>query len=215
MKYLLIILLALSVTSFSYAADESIELTTYYPAPYGDYEDLYVSNSLGVGTNSPDASAMLDLSATNDIAAGTPRGFLPPVMEETEIGNISNPAKGLIVYNTDKDEWWGYNGAWKKIGSISSDETLEVDRIKTKHISFSSDYISSDDTNHGLTQSNIYTSNGTLYITVDSAADGNVNPDIAIGKDGENRIVVGNSNTNIYRFENSGNNPANYPVPSD
>ena len=54
MKYLLIIILALSVTSFSYAAgadtEETIELTTYYPAPYGDYDELQ-SNKLAVGSN--------------------------------------------------------------------------------------------------------------------------------------------------------------------
>ncbi len=33
---------------------EEITLTTYYPAPYGAYEELYVSENLGVGTDEPD-----------------------------------------------------------------------------------------------------------------------------------------------------------------
>lgn len=49
MKYLLMILLALSITNFSYAEDESIELTTYYPAPYGDYDELTVTDNIQVG----------------------------------------------------------------------------------------------------------------------------------------------------------------------
>jgi len=46
MKYLLIIILALSITGLCYAEDETeeITLTTYYPAPYGDYDSLVVDN---------------------------------------------------------------------------------------------------------------------------------------------------------------------------
>ena len=62
MKYFLFIILVLSMTSFSYAADESVELTTYYPAPYGDYEELTTSSNtflaidsgnVGIGTTAP------------------------------------------------------------------------------------------------------------------------------------------------------------------
>jgi len=48
MKNLLFVILVLSVVGMCYAQDESIELTTYYPAPYGDY-DWLTADSLQVG----------------------------------------------------------------------------------------------------------------------------------------------------------------------
>ncbi len=50
----------------------------------------------GIGTTSPDASARLEVSATN-------KGFLPPRVALTAInaaGPIPSPATGLLVYNT-------------------------------------------------------------------------------------------------------------------
>lgn len=49
--------------------------------------------NVGIGTNSPDASAALDIASTN-------KGFLPPRMTSTERDAISNPAKGLMIFNT-------------------------------------------------------------------------------------------------------------------
>lgn len=49
---------------------------------------------LGIGTNSPNASAMLDVTATN-------KGLLLPRMNNTQKNAISNPATGLIVFCID------------------------------------------------------------------------------------------------------------------
>ena len=49
---------------------------------------------LGIGTNSPNASAMLDVTATN-------KGLLLPRMTNAQKNAISNPAIGLIVFCTD------------------------------------------------------------------------------------------------------------------
>lgn len=53
-----------------------------------------VSAQTGIGTTTPDASAKLDVSSTN-------KGFLPPRMTNTQRNAISNPAAGLMVYQTD------------------------------------------------------------------------------------------------------------------
>ena len=53
--------------------------------------------SVGIGTVTPDASAILDLSATT-------KGFLPPRMTETERLAISSPTIGLMVYQTDEPD---------------------------------------------------------------------------------------------------------------
>lgn len=53
-------------------------------------------SQLGVGTNSPDASAQLDVTATN-------KGFLAPriaLTSTSDVTTIASPATGLMVYNT-------------------------------------------------------------------------------------------------------------------
>jgi hypothetical protein len=48
---------------------------------------------LGVGTVTPDASSLLDVSSTS-------KGLLPPRMTVTQRNAIVNPANGLIIFNT-------------------------------------------------------------------------------------------------------------------
>jgi hypothetical protein len=53
--------------------------------------------SVGIGTVSPNSSAILDLSATT-------KGFLPPRMTESQRLAISTPTIGLMVYQTDEPD---------------------------------------------------------------------------------------------------------------
>lgn len=57
---------------------------------------LTAFSQLGVGTNSPDASAQLDVTATD-------KGFLAPriaLTGATDVATIASPATGLMIYNT-------------------------------------------------------------------------------------------------------------------
>ncbi|RNA62599.1 hypothetical protein D1631_11970 [Chryseobacterium nematophagum] len=54
----------------------------------------YVGGRIGMGTFSPDPSAILDLISSDN-------GFLPPRMLKTEMNAIANPALGLVVFCTD------------------------------------------------------------------------------------------------------------------
>jgi hypothetical protein len=76
----------------------------------------YFDTVLGVGTTSPNASSILDLTSTT-------KGFLPPRMTGAQAEAIGTPAAGLLVYSTDGSGatitslgWWGYNGTtWVKL----------------------------------------------------------------------------------------------------
>ena len=60
---------------------------------------------VGIGTASPAASSVLDLTSTT-------KGFLPPRMTATERAAIGSPENGLIVYQTDGSVGlWVYNGS--------------------------------------------------------------------------------------------------------
>jgi len=62
------------------------------------------NGNVGVGTASPAASALLDLSSTA-------KGLLPPRMTTTQRNAISSPATGLVIYNTTDGVLQTYDGA--------------------------------------------------------------------------------------------------------
>jgi hypothetical protein len=68
-----------------------------------------VGGSVGIGTTTPAASSLLDVTSTT-------KGFLPPRMTTTQINAISSPAAGLVVYNTTLAVLCFYDGTgWKKV----------------------------------------------------------------------------------------------------
>lgn len=58
------------------------------------FVSIYATAQTGIGTITPDPSAKLEVSSSN-------KGFLPPRMTGTQRAAISNPAAGLMVYQTD------------------------------------------------------------------------------------------------------------------
>jgi hypothetical protein len=69
--------------------------------------------SVGVGTTTPDPSALLDLDSRV-------RGFLPPRVNNTEMNSIASPAEGLMVYNTEDPGVFVYiSGNWEKLRIVS------------------------------------------------------------------------------------------------
>jgi hypothetical protein len=69
-------------------------------------------SAIAISTNSaaPDGSALLDMTSTN-------KGILIPRMTSVQRAQITTPAAGLMVYDTDLAGFWFYNGtAWSGIG---------------------------------------------------------------------------------------------------
>lgn len=73
---------------------------------------MILSNgNVGIGTASPNISALLHLSSTT-------KGFLPPVMTTTQKTAISSPPAGLMVYDSTLNKLCVYTGsAWEAIAS--------------------------------------------------------------------------------------------------
>jgi hypothetical protein len=75
---------------------------------------------VGIGTSTPDASAKLQIDATN-------KGFLPPRVSLTGSGDIStiaSPAEGLLVYNIGttglEEGYYFWNGAqWSTMATVT------------------------------------------------------------------------------------------------
>jgi hypothetical protein len=84
------------------------------------------TQNVGIGTNTPNTSAQLDISSTT-------KGLLPPRMTQAQRNAIVSPAPGLLVYQTDltagyyyyKDQFGGWqqittgiipNSLWSRLG---------------------------------------------------------------------------------------------------
>ena len=71
---------------------------------------------IGIGTSTPNAAALLDVTSTNS-------GFLPPRMTYLQKNAISNPVGGLMIWCSDcgsKGQMLLYNGLeWKDISGSS------------------------------------------------------------------------------------------------
>jgi hypothetical protein len=64
---------------------------------------VYAQQNVGIGTNTPNNSAILDLTATN-------KGLLIPRMTSIQRTAIVTPATGLLVFDTDFDQFWYFDG---------------------------------------------------------------------------------------------------------
>jgi hypothetical protein len=72
---------------------------------YGDF----ATRQIGIGTATPDASSILDLTSTL-------LGFLPPRMTNTQRDAIGSPATALLLWSTTDDKFNYYNGSnWRSL----------------------------------------------------------------------------------------------------
>jgi hypothetical protein len=82
-----------------------------------EYFSLLAGGNVGIGTTTPNASALLDVYSTTS-------GLLPPRMTTTQRNAISSPATGLTIYNTTTVELETYDGAtngWEAVGAYAAD----------------------------------------------------------------------------------------------
>lgn len=74
------------------------------------------TGNIGIGTETPDASAVLDVSSTS-------RGFLPPRMTKVQRDAIATPAEGLMISCTDctvEGLHQYINGSWQAMVTSST-----------------------------------------------------------------------------------------------
>lgn len=84
-----------------------------------------MAQGVGIGTNTPNPKAALEINSTN-------KGILIPSMTSSQRIAISTPPNGLLVYDTDKNEFYHYTGTvWRAIlnGEYWSRPITARDRI--------------------------------------------------------------------------------------
>ncbi|HEV7380938.1 MAG TPA: hypothetical protein VGN64_14155, partial [Dyadobacter sp.] len=77
------------------------------------YQSAYSQNNVGINTDNPDASAVLDVTSTQ-------KGLLIPRMTLEQRGLIATPAKGLLIFQIDGTQgFYFYNGTtWTTLKGI-------------------------------------------------------------------------------------------------
>ena len=68
------------------------------------FGNIGMAQSVGIGTNTPDASAQLDISSTT-------KGLLPPRMTTAQRDLITTPAAGLVLFNSTTNSIQLYSGS--------------------------------------------------------------------------------------------------------
>ncbi len=85
---------------------------------------LAQSDNVGIGTTTPNASALLDLVSTN-------KGFLAPRMTQAQRIAISSPAAGLIVFQTDNTPGYFYFDGSSWLRFVSNTATIPFNLISS------------------------------------------------------------------------------------
>ncbi|MFI1770557.1 DUF1566 domain-containing protein [Thalassobellus citreus] len=101
-------------------------------------------SQIGIGTPTPDASSVLELSSTT-------QGFLPPRMTYSDMTSIVSPAEGLVVYCLDCDPkglcYYDGTDFLNTVSGLVASELLEIGKFMHGGIVF---WIDPTDSSHGL-----------------------------------------------------------------
>lgn len=87
----------------------------------------YVQGQVGIGTQTPDASSVLDVVSTD-------KGLLIPRMTTAQKNAIASPAEGLLVYDSDLQRFYFYQSGWRELSAQSlltdadNDTKVEVEK---------------------------------------------------------------------------------------
>lgn len=128
------------------------------------------TGSVGIGVAVPNSSAVLELATSTT----TPKGFLPPRMTKTVRDNISSPAEGLVIYQTDNTPglYQRVSGGWASLGTLNT-ESMATAQAPTSSVTLAP-----------ATTTYVYSDNNT------AAANGTVT--LGGGVEGQRLVVVNN-----------------------
>ena len=162
---------------------------------------MSISAQVGIGTENPDASAILELDSDS-------QGMLTPRMTSAQRMGIASPAEGLMVYDTDEDLFYYYTtGTWTPLETgIKRDNYKLVKSIAD----LADELVAGGGSNYLLSPNYVYEINGTIFVDYPI----NINDAYVMGEDSvEDRLVnatgtalfTGNKGGSLRRFLIVGN----------
>ena len=140
-------------------------------------------SQVGIGTVTPDASSMLDISSTE-------KGMLAPRMTTAERVAITTPANGLLVYDISENAFYFYQSStWVKMKSESASRVNH--KIIKSAADLSEELAAGSGNKYLLTTNTLYEINGT--VTLAHSID--LNNAYLIGLDTNEDILVNSGGT--------------------
>ncbi|MFV8324303.1 hypothetical protein [Flavobacterium sp. ZS1P14] len=143
-----------------------------------------VFSQVGIGTVTPNASSVLDVSSTT-------QGMLTPRMTSVQRTTITSPADGLIVYDTDLKSFYYYNStltAWTKMSSEANGR-LKFKLIRSTDVLatvLAAEKTAGGSTKYLLEANTLYEINGTINVDLPIE----LNNAYVIGMDaGEDKLI--------------------------
>ncbi|WGK65594.1 hypothetical protein [Croceiramulus getboli] len=142
----------------------------------------FASAQVGIGTTTPEASAILDINSTS-------QGLLPPRMTTAQRNAIVSPAPGLVVYDSDEGVHYAYSGSsWNAMsaGARRSNYVL---------VQSEADFPAPVGGKITLDEATLYEING--LVTVSNYID--LNGAKIEGRDAQEDIIVNNSGSTLFQ----------------
>ncbi len=89
-----------------------------------------IAQNVGIGTNTPHASAILDITSTT-------KGLLAPRLTNEQMITMPSPANGLLIYNTDQNKYYYYqNTTWLPVSSSANTWLYSTSHMYNNPVSF-------------------------------------------------------------------------------
>ena len=168
-----------------------------YNAKVGQSNSIVLGNgsaNVGVGTTTPNSTAVLDLTSTS-------QGILVPRMSTTNRTSISSPATGLMVYDNTLNNFYYYNGsAWTAIGSATSPWTTSGTNIQNSNsgnVGIGKAPKHGMDVSNGINSDSSYLIKGTQVLSIKGTSDIEMGPGAGSSlAGGTQNLFVGDSTGN-------------------
>lgn len=122
--------------------------------------NTYTYAQVGIGTSSPDASALLDMHSSS-------KGLLAPRMTTVQRNAISSPAESLLVYDTDEKAFFYYNTTTSTWIMMANDNSVQRDHYKLikSEADLSAELTAGGGSKYLLDSSTLYEINGTIGLS--------------------------------------------------
>lgn len=140
-----------------------------------------VYSQVGIGTVTPDASSVLDLSSST-------KGMLAPRMTTVQRLAIASPADGLLVYDTTDAAFYFYKSA---VWQILEDEKRNNHKLVKSAADLDDELAAGGGTEYLLTANTLYEINGTILL----AHSINLNNAYILGLDTNEDVLVRSGGT--------------------
>ena len=160
---------------------------------------IYAQNNVGIGTNSPNASSVLDVTATD-------KGLLIPrvaLVQTTNPSPVTSPATSLLVYNTATvndvvPAFYYWDGSqWVQVGAGGGSSCVTLDEAYDCGGAGAGRTISATDGSVQINKTTDFaTNNYALYSTVSSGTSSNPSAGVYVEHSGAQGVAVYGEITN-------------------